>query len=55
MEVALAAIEKHKALLAGQAKTFASRFKIGTRLNSEEDLLSRLKMCTMRTAFGLPK
>jgi hypothetical protein len=30
MEAALAAIEKHKTLPAGQAETFASRFKIGT-------------------------
>jgi hypothetical protein len=30
MEAALAAIEKHKSLLARQAKTFALRFKIRT-------------------------
>jgi hypothetical protein len=30
VEAAIAAIQKHKSLPAGQAETFASRFKIGT-------------------------
>jgi hypothetical protein len=30
IEAALAAIEKHKSLPAGQAESFASKFKIGT-------------------------
>jgi hypothetical protein len=41
MEAALAAIEKHKALPAGQAENFASRFKIGTdKLTVAQDKLS---------------
>jgi len=44
MEAALAAIEKHKALLAGQADTFASRFKIGTeKLTVAQDKLTNSK------------
>jgi hypothetical protein len=41
MEAALAAIEKHKSLPAGQAENFASKFKIGTdKLAAAQDRLS---------------
>jgi hypothetical protein len=41
MEAALTAIEKHKSLPAGQAETYASRFKIGSeKLNVAQDKLT---------------